>query len=175
MPEPLQEIYGASRFNDDRVETYEMIILKERIEAMEDFKKFLTLMEKYANDGKQVLSKKKPIDKLTGSELEKLLRWHQIPKKEMGKSRSDKLMKWKQIVDNEMDLPPRCNRWCSEDEAELDELKEHLQLSTSRRRCTIDRMMMPTSVVLSHMNFDELQSLENHVRQEKRKRMNDNV
>ncbi|KAL7463113.1 hypothetical protein ACHAXS_003495 [Conticribra weissflogii] len=126
-------------------------------------------------EGKRVLSKQKPIDKLKVSDLEKLLLWHQIPRKEMGKNKSDKLMTWKRIVYNELDLPPTCNRWCSVDEAELVELKENLRLHASRTRCLHYDMVMPMSLVLRHMGLDELQSLENCVRKEKMRRMNDNV
>ncbi len=70
---------------------------KKKIKQLEDEKKKKLQLEKNEADLKKVFTMNKQMDKLNAIELEKLLIWHNVPKKEMGKKK-EYLTNWKVIL-----------------------------------------------------------------------------
>ena len=73
--------------------------MEKKCKAMEGDEKQRQSMQKYEEEGKAILENNKPIHSLNATELEKLLLWHNIPKKELG-NKSNRKMKWEEIVRN---------------------------------------------------------------------------
>ncbi len=76
---------------------------------MEDNKKMRLQLEKNETKGKEVLTMNKPTKQLNATDLEKLLLWNNVPKKELG-NKNKKLEKWTEIQ-NSNQLPPLFQQW----------------------------------------------------------------
>ncbi len=71
-------------------------------------------MEVRLNERHEVLEKNKPVESLTGIELEKLLLMHQVIRKEFG-DKTKKLQSWREILLS-IKPPPDIVPWTLEDE-----------------------------------------------------------
>jgi len=109
------------------------------------------------------LALNKDADQLNATELEKLLLWHDVPKKEMG-NKKEKLTKWKTILSSNQP-PPLFQRWGPADEDKLQKLKEseiNLNETALGRQKEIELKKMGT--VIKHLNFHELDKIEEKMR-----------
>ncbi len=94
----------------------------------------------------------KPTEQLNATDLEKLLLWHNVPKKELG-NKKEKLKKWTEIQ-NSNQPPPLFQRWGHADEDQLEKLKKsEIELNETalgrQKQIEINKM----AAVMHHMNF----------------------
>ncbi len=92
------------------------------MKQLEDNKKRRLQLGKNEAKGKAVLVMNKPTEQLNATNLEKLLLWHNVPKKEMG-NKKEKLKKWTEIQ-NSNQPPPFFQQWGHVDEYKLEKLKK---------------------------------------------------
>ncbi len=89
---------GSSHLTgDDFFKAMEVPVWAKKIKQLKDEKKKRLQLEKNEAEGKEVLPVNNQMDYLDVIELEKLLIWHNVPKKEMG-NKKEKLRKWKSTL-----------------------------------------------------------------------------
>ncbi len=99
---------------------------------------------------------------MTALELEKLLSWYLVPKKEMG-NKHQKITKWKEIVNNSI-VPPMFDPWVGDDVANLAKLKEkEIDLTDTAfvRQVVVERQK--AKAVIDHLTADELEDMKRRV------------
>ena len=114
---------GGPLTADDMFIGMEMPMHHESISKLEAIKKDRLAKQSIENDAKKILERTPPtpIDKLSAPELETLLAWHQVAKKDMG-TKSKKLAMWRSITAS-MKPPPPYDQWTEKDEENLQNLK----------------------------------------------------
>ena len=93
-----------------------------KVRELETEKRLRLSLEKYETAATEILWLKSNIKDLTKDDLNTLLLWHQIPKRNMGTRKAQKLALWTNIVDSQVS-PPEYVKWMDEDESRLENLK----------------------------------------------------
>mmetsp|Transcript_17495 Transcript_17495/g.42058 ORF Transcript_17495/g.42058 Transcript_17495/m.42058 type:complete len:194 (-) Transcript_17495:107-688(-) len=89
-------------------------------------------------------------------ELTILLKWYQIPAKELPKGKAACVARWQEILEKGLQ-PPTYERWTADDEAKLEEMKEFKfgieDTALGRRRETSKRQMFSS---IAHFSPEEM-------------------
>ena len=89
-------------------------------------------------------------------ELTTLLKWYQIPAKEMPKGKAACVARWQEIVEKGLQ-PPTYEKWTADDEAKLEKMKEFKieieDTALGRRRETSKRQMFSS---IAHFSPEEM-------------------
>ncbi len=83
---------GSHLTSDNFFKAMEVPVWAKKVKQFEDDNKRRLQLEKNKIKGKEVLAMNKPTEQLNATDLEKLLLWHNVPKKELGNKR-EKLKK----------------------------------------------------------------------------------
>ncbi len=114
-----------------------------------------------------MLEKNKPVESLTGVELEKLLLMHQVPWEEFG-DKTKKLRLWRKILLSNKP-PPDIVPWTPEDEQKLScrqDVQIKLENTALGRKIALEKTKMKASI--NKMDLSEQQELEEKIRDIKR-------